>query len=117
MRLLIMSDGTPHGTRVTDEYHKPIEGVVAISWKQTLGEAPVIQLTLNTAQVGLMVNDPVMAEEPEPWPASSPIDVTQSAEVAKPTPGFESAAQPATQVGTVARPAETKPKQVRRKRS
>jgi hypothetical protein len=66
MRLLIMSDGTPHGTRVTDEYRKPIEGVTAIKWKQTIGESPVIQLTLSTADVGLMVNDPELATEPSP---------------------------------------------------
>jgi hypothetical protein len=58
MRLLIMSDGTPTGTRVTDEYHKPIEGVTAISWKQEVGQMPVVKITLNTAQVGLMANLP-----------------------------------------------------------
>ena len=66
MRLLIMSDGTPHGTRVTDEYHKPIAGITAISWKQKVGEMPIIEITLNTADVGLMVNEPDMPPEVAP---------------------------------------------------
>lgn len=77
MRLQIMSDGTPHGTRVTDEYHKPIEGVTAISWNQEVGQMPVIKITLNTAQVGLIANLP----DAEPEPAT---ENTNNAKPSKP---------------------------------
>jgi hypothetical protein len=60
MRLLIMSDGTPSGTRVTDEFHKPIEGVTAIKFEQILGEAPVITLTFKGG-----VHSGLMAAMPE----------------------------------------------------
>lgn len=71
MRLLIMSDGTPHGTRVTDEYHKPIEGVTAIKFEQVLGEAPIINLTF-----GGGIHSGLMATMPEPEPTPEPVPAT-----------------------------------------
>jgi len=68
-----MSDGTPSGTRVTDEYHKPIEGVTAIKFKQVLGEAPVIELTFGGGiHSGLMAILP----DAEPGPTTAaPMEI------------------------------------------
>jgi hypothetical protein len=73
MKILIMSDGTPTGTRVTDEFHKPIGGVVAVCFFHHLGKTPEINLTLNTAMVGMAAQIDALPPVPEaPAPAPTP---------------------------------------------
>ena len=71
MKILIMSDGTPTGTRVTDEFHKPIEGVCAVSWSQKVGELPVVEITMRTAMVAVSGEIDTLPEVP-PAPAPNP---------------------------------------------
>lgn len=47
MKVSIVSDGTPRGTRITDDQGRPIEGVVAARWDIGVDQPAEVRIDLS----------------------------------------------------------------------
>lgn len=47
MKVSIISDGTPRGTRIADDQGRPIEGVVAARWDIGVGQPAEVRIDLS----------------------------------------------------------------------
>lgn len=57
MRLRIVSDGTPDGTRVVDERGHPLHGVASVVWQMERDRTVTATITIREVEADLVVDE------------------------------------------------------------